>query len=149
MWNKRRTISGGCCSDAVKRPTEILPVYRGVGHVRSLNAIASHDSNATVYSYIVELCKIAINLKFLSSATLASLKNAEVLVGSRRIRRQRSDGTTDPLGYEEDWDVEYSLLAPNQVAIADDMITLQQFGEEIFCAPQEEILESEHNSIYP
>ena len=97
----------------------------------------------------MELRNIAINLQFLSPATLASLKKTEVLVGSRRVRRQRPDGTADPLGYEEDWDVEYSLLAPNQVAIADDMITLQQFGEEIFCAPQEEILESEHNSIYP
>jgi hypothetical protein len=49
-------------------------------------------------------------------------------------------------GDEEDWDLEYNLLAPNQIAIADDTITLQKFGEVIFCAPQEDILEGECGS---
>ena len=56
----------------------------------------------------------------------------------------------DPVdGDEEDWDLEYDLLAPNQVAIADDTIALQQFGGDIFCAPQEDILEGEHGDMRP
>ena len=72
----------------------------------------------------------------------------EVLIGSRRIQRQRSNNASGPIDSDRgDWDLEYKLLAPNQVAIADDMIALQQFGENIFCAPQEDILEGEHNSV--
>ena len=50
---------------------------------------------------------------------------------------------------EEEWDLEYDLLAPNQVAIADDTIALQQFGEVIFCAPQEDILEGKSGNTCP
>lgn len=56
--------------------------------------------------------------------------------------------TTNPVGNDEDWDLEYKLLPPDHVVIADDRITLQQFGEEIFCAPQGDFLEGEHNSAY-
>ena len=98
----------------------------------------------------MELRNIAINFRLLSSATLAKLKKAAVLVGSRRVRRQKSGKATDLIdGDEEDWDLEYDLLAPNQVAIADDTIALQQFGEVIFCAPQEDILEGEYGTDVP
>jgi len=98
----------------------------------------------------VELRNIAINFRQLGYATLARLKKAAVLIGSRRTRRQKSDKATDLVdGDEEDWDLEYDLLAPNQVAIADDTIALQQFGEAIFCAPQEDILEGEYGGTSP
>lgn len=93
----------------------------------------------------MELRNIAINFRSLSYATSARLKKAAVLIGSRRVRRQKSDKATDLVdGDEEDWDLEYDLLAPNQIAVADDTIALQQFGEAIFCAPQEDILEGEY-----
>jgi len=97
----------------------------------------------------MELQKIANNFRSLSSDTSAQLKDAAILVGSRRIQGKRSNQTTDPVGNDEGWDLEYKLLAPNQVAIADDMIAFQQFGEDIFCAPQEDILEGEDSSVYP
>ena len=98
----------------------------------------------------MELRNIAINFRLLGFATLAKLKKAVVLVGSRRVRRHKSGKATDLIdGDEEDWDLEYDLLAPNQVAIADDTIALQQFGEVIFCAPQEDILEGEYGNGCP
>ena len=49
---------------------------------------------------------------------------------------------------EDGWDMEYRLLPPNQIAIADDMLALQQFGEGLSCAPQEAILEGERGCPY-
>ena len=144
MWYKRRTIGGGNCPDVVERSATVLPARRGAGQVRPTDPIASCGSNGAVRSYLVELRNIAINRQTLSSATSARLRKAPILVGSRRVRRQKSGTAADPVdGDEEDWDLEYDLLAPNQVAIADDTIALQQFGEVIFCAPQEDILEGE------
>ena len=100
-------------------------------------------SNNSVCSYLVELRNIAIHLRSLNHATATKLKKAPVLIGTRRVRKQISEKATDLVdGDEEDWDQVYDLLAANQVAIADDTIALQQFGEVVFCAPQEDILES-------
>jgi hypothetical protein len=44
-------------------------------------------------------------------------------------------------GSGEDQNLEHKLLAPNMVAIVDDAIILQYFGDTIFCAPQEDNLE--------
>ena len=118
-----------------------------MGQVRHSNGFISCESDSVVHSYLLELRNIAINLQSLSSSTLAKLKKAAILVGSQRAQRQRSDRATDPAdGDEDNWDLVYNLLPPSQVAIADNMIALQQFGREVFCAPQEEILEGEHNS---
>ena len=75
---------------------------------------------------------------------------AAVLIGTRRVQKQKSETTTDLIdGDEEDWDQEYDLLAPNKVAIVDDMAALQQFGEVVFCAPQEDILEGKcHSTLH-
>ena len=115
--------------------------------MRSIIYAIDLSSNDGDYSYLVELRNIAVNFRSLNYATSARLKKAAVLIGSRRVRRQKSDKATD-LGDsdEEDWDLEYDLLTPDQIAIADDTIALQQFGEVVFCAPQEDILEGEHDA---
>lgn len=98
----------------------------------------------------MELRNIAINFRSLSYVTSTRLKKAAFLIASRRVRRQKPEKAADFFdGDEEDWDLEYDLLAPNQVAIADDTIALQQFGEVIFCAPQEDILEGEYSRTSP
>ena len=83
----------------------------------------------------------------MSPATIDGLKEAAILVGSQRVQRQGSDRGVDPVnGDEGGWELQYNLLAPNQVAIVNDMVALQLFGGVVFCAPQEEILEGECNS---
>jgi len=113
--------------------------------VRLSNAFVWYNSESPVYSYLVELRKIAINFQALSSTTIVKLKGAAVLIGSRHIQRQESEDSTDG----EDWHLEYSLLTPNGVAIVDDTIVLQHFCEAIFCAPQEDILEGKYSSTCP
>lgn len=118
--------------------------------MRSSNAPASHDSNSAAHSYLANLRNIAINERSLSSTTLARLKEAGTLVGSRRVRSQKSDKATDHIEDEEGGNVlELDLLTPDRIVIADDTIALQQFGMDVFCAPQEEILEGEYDSTSP
>ena len=95
-----------------------------------------------VYRYIAELRNIAVNFHLLSPTTLAKFKEADVLISFRNVQRLQSEETTDHIeGGEEDQELEYCLQAASQIAIVDDMITFQQFGRDIFCAPQENILE--------
>lgn len=97
----------------------------------------------------MELRNLAINIRLLSHPTLTRLKKAAILICSRRVRKHRSEKAADLVdGDEEDWDLEYDLLASSQVAIADDTIALQQFGEVIFCAPQEDTLEGGYISTH-
>ena len=101
----------------------------------------------------MELRKIAITSWSLTHTTLARLKTSQILVGSRCVQNQEHDQATECVeGGEEgekDQKLEYKLLAPNQVAIVDNTIALEQFGEEIFCAPQDDTLEGEHGSLCP
>lgn len=116
--------------------------------MRPLTATVSHESD-TPHSYLVELRKLAIPLKTLTHPIFLRLKNAQILVGSRHVQNQGSNQATDHVGGDkEDQDLEYKLLSSNQVAIVDDTIGLQQFGEDIFCAPQEDALEGEHSCIH-
>lgn len=103
-----------------------------------------------IHSYLAELRNMAINLRLLSSITLDKLKKAEILVASRRVRKQKTDKAVGRVGGGEgDQDMEYLLLASDQVAVVDDMIAYRQFGEVVFCAPQETILEGEYVNLYP
>ena len=110
-------------------------------------------TNSAFCSYLSELRKIAGTLQLLTSPTLARLKNAQILLGSQRVQSQESNQPTvyiegNEEGYNEDQELEYNLLPPDQVAIADDVIALQQFGEDIFCAPQDDALEGECDSTH-
>ena len=116
--------------------------------MRSPNALVSRDSNSAIHSYLEELRKIAVNSSSLNRTTSARLKEARVLVGTRRVRRRKSDKTTNHLE-DDGGNQELALLAPIQIAIADDTIALQQFDEDIFCAPEEKVLESEYGSTCP
>ena len=95
-----------------------------------------------VNSYLAELHKIAINYPSFGSTTTAKLKTAPVLIGFRRIKGQTS---RRPAGDGEDQNLEHKLLAADAVAIVDDAIVLQYFGDTIFCAPQEDTLEGKQN----
>jgi Protein of unknown function (DUF3684) len=67
------------------------------------------------------------------------MRRANVLLGSRRVKKD--SGKTSSEGDEDDWDLQDDLLQPSKVAIADDTNAYQLFGDRIFCAPQEDILE--------
>ncbi|KAH9034488.1 hypothetical protein EDB85DRAFT_2222292 [Lactarius pseudohatsudake] len=72
---------------------------------------------------------------------LVELRNiaSTVLLGLRRVKR--SGGRSSNEDDEDHWVLQDDLLLPNNVAIADDTDAYQLFGDRIFCAPQEDVLE--------
>ncbi|KAI0252773.1 hypothetical protein BJV78DRAFT_1198868 [Lactifluus subvellereus] len=90
-------------------------------------------------NYILELRNLAVNKRHLTKGTIIRMKRSNVLLGSRRVKR--SGGKASNEGDEDDWDFQDDLLQPDKVAIADDTNAYQLFGDRIFCAPQEDILE--------
>ena len=62
-----------------------------------------------------------------------------MLLGSRRVKISGTRNSNE--GDEDDWDLQDDLLQPNKVTIADDTNAYQLFGDRVFCAPQEDILE--------
>ncbi|KZT11459.1 uncharacterized protein LAESUDRAFT_720694 [Laetiporus sulphureus 93-53] len=97
-------------------------------------------------NYLIELRNIAVNHRLIPSSTLLRLKRSAALVGSMRVKKvksaekaQAADGSAEL--EEDDWDYQYDLLPPEQIVVADDMHAYQLFGDSIFAAPQEDILE--------
>ena len=67
------------------------------------------------------------------------MKESNLLLGSRRVKKD--GGKASGEGNQDDWDFQDELLRPNEVAIVDDTNLYRLFGDRIFCAPQEDILE--------
>ena len=80
-----------------------------------------------------------MNKRLLTKGTIIRMKRSNVLLGSRRVKKDGGKASNE--GDEDDWDLKDDLLQPNKVAVADDTNAYQLFGDRIFCAPQEDILE--------
>ncbi|KAL5498075.1 hypothetical protein ACEPAH_3006 [Sanghuangporus vaninii] len=95
-------------------------------------------------SYLMELRNFAINRRLITSGMIQRMKRSPILLGTRRVRRERSNAKKelDEALDEEEWDFQYDLLRPDQIVIADDTNAYQSFGDSVFSAPQEDILES-------
>ncbi|KAI0037007.1 hypothetical protein K488DRAFT_75577 [Vararia minispora EC-137] len=94
-------------------------------------------------NYQHELKNIALNRRQISQASLTRMRRAAILLGSRRVRKSKHPKPNDAdLDVdEEDWDHEYDLLRPDQVVIADDANSYQLFGDSVYSAPQDDLLE--------
>ena len=99
-------------------------------------------------SFLAELRNIAVNARSISSATMTRLRKAPVLLGLQRKLQSRAtlDEKRSLAGDDDDddddaWEVQYDLRRPDQIVIADDNNVYQIFGDSIFTAPQEDILE--------
>ncbi|KAH9171880.1 hypothetical protein EDB89DRAFT_2070434 [Lactarius sanguifluus] len=90
-------------------------------------------------NYLFELRNLAVNKQLLGKGTAVRMKRSNVLLGSRRVKRSSAKFSNE--GDEDDWDLLDDLLQPNKVAVADDTNAYQLFGDRVFCAPQEDILE--------
>jgi len=67
------------------------------------------------------------------------MKRAPILLGLQRKPRKQIKPADD--WDEEEWDILYELKRPNEVIIADDTHAYQAFGDSLFTAPQEDIIE--------
>lgn len=97
----------------------------------------------TKYSYLVEMRNIAVNRGSLASGTLARMKRSPMLLSIRRVKNNRDDkqeASAEELD-EDEWDSQYDLMRPEQVVVVDDANIYQIFGDSIFTAPQEDLLE--------
>ncbi|KAJ7874669.1 hypothetical protein B0H14DRAFT_2717085 [Mycena olivaceomarginata] len=86
-------------------------------------------------NFLSELRNLAINHRQISSSTLTKMKKAPILLGS--VRKAASSGDIE----DDENDLQYDLKRPDQIVIADDQNALQNFGDSLFTAPQEDILE--------
>ncbi|KAJ7497138.1 hypothetical protein FB451DRAFT_1210268 [Mycena latifolia] len=84
-------------------------------------------------NFLSELRNIAVNSRQIASGTLNKMKKAPILLGT--LRRGAVDLDDD------ERDLQYDLKRPDQIVIADDNNALQNFGDSLFTAPQEDILE--------
>ncbi|KAA1478156.1 hypothetical protein DENSPDRAFT_659742 [Dentipellis sp. KUC8613] len=93
-------------------------------------------------NYLSELRNFAVNMKLLSSSTILRMKHSNILLGSRRVRKNKSSvSKSSAVDEDDEWDAEDDLLRPDKVIIADDSNVYHLFGDSIFTAPQEDLLE--------
>jgi hypothetical protein len=123
-------------------------------------AVTSESSSFQVYmvlrspenrSFLGELRNIAVNIGHISLFTVNKMKNAPILLGMKRsirgkpnVGRQRSNSIDVD---EEDWEMQYDLRKPDQIIVADDNNAYRDFGDSVFTAPQEDILEGQSDAF--
>jgi hypothetical protein len=129
------------------------------------------------FRYKVELRQLATNMKDISSATVLSMRSAPILLGSRRVdtdqatkvkEKEKHEKEPSSLGYDEDTiEVVYELLRadqvtgivilsarcplkqPEQIVLIDDTNAYALFGDSLYAAPQEDILEMQVPPFIP
>ncbi|EJD01998.1 uncharacterized protein FOMMEDRAFT_109078 [Fomitiporia mediterranea MF3/22] len=101
-------------------------------------------------SYLMELRNIAINRRLISPGIVSRMKKSAILLGIRRVKKEKSGSKKEAIDDaldEEEWDSQYDLLKPDQVVVADDTNAFQFFGDSVFSAPQEDILENFYSEL--
>lgn len=101
-------------------------------------------------SYLAEIRNIAVNRRSISSGVLARMKRSAILLGARRVRKGKTgiSSPTNELDEDEECDFEYDLMKPDTIVVVDDTNIYQHFGDVIFAAPQEDLLEGKIPSHY-
>ena len=94
----------------------------------------------TAYSsFLAELRNLAVNEKSLKYGTTLRMRKAPIFLGMKRKPRKLDKSGAD--WDEEEWEIVHDLKRPSEVVIADDTNAYQAFGDTLFAAPQEDILE--------
>ena len=101
--------------------------------------LSETSSNSYFVSYLLELRNLAVNIRHLDPGIILRMKEANALLGTRRVRKV--GGKAFGEGNQDDWDFQDEFLQPKKVAIVDDISAYRFFGDRIFCAPQEDTLE--------
>jgi hypothetical protein len=76
----------------------------------------------------------------LENGTILRMTRSKMLLGSCRVKRGG--------GGKDDWYLQDQLLQPGEVVIVDDAHAYQLFGDRIFCAPQDDIIESTQSNVF-
>lgn len=90
-------------------------------------------------SFLAELRNLAVNERSLTYGTTLRMRKAPIFLGMKRKPRKLDKSSTD--WDDEEWEIVHDLKRPSEVVIADDTNAYQAFGDTLFAAPQEDILE--------
>ncbi|KAG1726435.1 uncharacterized protein EDB91DRAFT_1263755 [Suillus paluster] len=101
-----------------------------------------YDLTGGYENYTIELRNLAVNARLLSTTAIARMKVSPILLGFRRQRKSRKECNKALDLDEDDWELLHDLRKPLDVLIADDTNAYQMFGESIYTAPQEDLLEN-------
>ena len=71
------------------------------------------------------------------------MKRSPILLGLQRKPKKQAKSADD--WDEDEWDIIYELKRPNEIIIADDTHAYQAFGDSLFTAPQEDIIEGKES----
>ncbi|KDR75405.1 hypothetical protein GALMADRAFT_227055 [Galerina marginata CBS 339.88] len=96
-------------------------------------------------NFLSELRNLAVNAKALSPGTILRMKRSPILLGLQRKSRRQNKETDD--WDEDEWDISYDLKKSNEIIVADDTHAYQAFGDSLFTAPQEDIIEAFYISL--
>ncbi|EIW74063.1 hypothetical protein CONPUDRAFT_86046 [Coniophora puteana RWD-64-598 SS2] len=94
-------------------------------------------------SYLIELRNVANNARLLSGATLTRMKSAPILLGTKRsVRSDKRRKSNEADLEEDDWELLHDLKKASDIVIVDDTQAYQLFGDSVFTAPQDDLLEN-------
>ncbi|KAF8128969.1 hypothetical protein EV363DRAFT_1220883 [Boletus edulis] len=100
-------------------------------------------------NFLAELRNLAVNSHAITIGTISKMKISPILLGMRRQRASKTSLDKAVLAEwdEEEWEDLHDLRKPSEIVIADDTNAYQLFGDSIFAAPQEDLLESFYASL--
>ncbi|OAX38848.1 hypothetical protein K503DRAFT_131582 [Rhizopogon vinicolor AM-OR11-026] len=101
-----------------------------------------YDLTGGYENYLIELRNLAVNARVLSTSAIARMKVSPILLGFRRQRKSRNESSKALDLDEDNWELLHDLRKPLDIVIADDTNAYQMFGESIYTAPQEDLLEN-------
>ena len=79
-------------------------------------------------------------MRYLTEETIKLMSQSIMFLGFRRVKRGAGNASIG--GDKDDWYLQDDLLQPSELVIVDDINAYQLFGDRIFCAPQDDIIES-------
>ncbi|TFK25484.1 hypothetical protein FA15DRAFT_703591 [Coprinopsis marcescibilis] len=88
--------------------------------------------------YFSELRNLAVNSRMISEKTLLRMKRAPIMLAMQRKPRNHSNEKDLD---DDEWDISYDLKHAYEIVVVDDTAAYQVFGDSLFTAPQEDILE--------
>jgi Protein of unknown function (DUF3684) len=77
-------------------------------------------------------------MRMLTNGTVLRMKHSPILLA---MQRKAKGGSGEKDLDEDEWDVTYDLKKADQIVVVDDTAAYQGFGDALFTAPQEDILE--------
>jgi hypothetical protein len=99
----------------------------------------NHNSKLPFVSYLSQLRELALDRNKLENGTILRMTLSKMLLGSRRVKSA---------GVNASMELQDKLLQPSEVVIVDDVNAYHLFGDHIFRAPQDDIIEGTQLNVF-